>query len=108
MLRLLEDEPQLSQREISERLGVSLGSVNFCVKALVDKGLIKVNNFRRSDNKLAYAYVLTPHGVAERVLATRKFLLRKLEEYEQIKKEIEILKLELESTGSDEKEETNI
>ena len=94
------NEPKLSQREISQRLGLSLGSVNYCVRALVDKGWVKVNNFRRSDNKLGYAYVLTPHGVGERALATKRFLLKKMEEYEQLKEEIEFLQLELKSTSS--------
>ena len=75
---------------------MSLGSINYCVKALAGTGLIKVNNFRRSDNKLGYAYILTPRGARERVLATKRFLQRKIEEYEQLK--IEIASLEADIT----------
>ena len=88
ILRLLDDDPNLSQRRIASRLGVSLGSVNYCLRALVEKGWIKVNNFRRSDIKMAYAYILTPRGVAERALLTKLFLRRKLTEYDQLKAEI--------------------
>ena len=91
VLRLIEAEPALSQREIAARLGVSLGSVNFCLKALISKGWIKVNNFRRSDNKLGYAYMLTPSGASGRMLATKRFLHRKILEYEDLKEEIATL-----------------
>jgi len=95
VMRLIEDESKLSQREIADHLGVSLGSVNYCLKALVEKGWLKVNNFRRSDNKLGYAYVLTPNGVSERARQTKQFLRRKLEEYEQLKEEIASLEDEV-------------
>ena len=88
VVRLLNDDPALSQREIAERLDVSLGSVNYCVKALIEKGWVKVNNFRRSDNKLGYAYVLTPYGVAQKIVQSKQFLQRKINEYEQLKAEI--------------------
>tara|TARA_X000001036_G_C20362692_1_gene677141 strand:+ start:327 stop:677 length:351 start_codon:yes stop_codon:yes gene_type:complete len=95
VLGLLDLEPALSQRDISCRLGVSLGSVNYCLKALVEKGWIKVNNFRRSDNKLAYAYILTPYGVTEKTLLTKRFLQRKVIEYESLKSEIAKLKAQI-------------
>ena len=100
VMRLLDSEPKLSQREIADRLGASLGSVNYCVKALVNKGWVKVNNFRRSDNKLGYAYILTPYGVKQRAHQTREFLLRKLDEYEQLKAEIASLEAEITADGS--------
>ena len=100
VLRLLEEDSKLSQRDISDKLGVSLGSVNYCVRALVEKGWLKVNNFRRSDNKMGYAYVLTPQGCAQRALATKHFLSRKLQEYEQLKMEIALLESELTETES--------
>jgi EPS-associated MarR family transcriptional regulator len=88
-LRLLEQHPELSQRELAQRLGISLGGMNYCLNALVEKGFVKVSNFRRSDRKLRYAYVLTPQGVKERALLTGRFLRRKLREYEAIKAEID-------------------
>ena len=93
-MRLVDEEPNLSQRAIAERLGVSLGSVNYCLKALVQKGWVKVDNFRRSDNKLAYAYILTPQGAAARLWQTKMFLRNKLHEYNQLK--VEIIRLEME------------
>jgi EPS-associated MarR family transcriptional regulator len=91
ILRMLEAHPESSQRDLASALGISLGGVNYCLKALVDKGLVKVANFRRSDNKLGYAYVLTPGGMAERALLTGRFLQRKIREYEVIRAEIEDL-----------------
>lgn len=91
ILRMLEERPEYSQRDIADALGISLGGVNYCLKALIEKGHVKVANFRRSDKKLRYAYVLTPSGIAERALLTGRFLQRKLEEYEAIKAEIEAL-----------------
>ena len=88
VVRLLNDDPALSQRDIAERLDVSLGSVNYFVKALIEKGWVKVNNFRRSDNKLGYAYVLTPYGAAQKIVQSKQFLQRKINEYEQLKAEI--------------------
>ena len=83
-----------SQRGLAERFGVSLGKVNYCLRALVDKGLVKANNFRRSDNKLAYSYVLTPAGLEEKGRLTKAFLRRKLTEYELLQQEIEVLRRE--------------
>ena len=96
MLRTLEAHPEYSQRQIADELGVSLGGVNYCLKALVEKGHVKVNNFRRSDNKLGYAYVLTPSGIAERAKLAGRFLQRKMREYEAIRAEIDALTKEAE------------
>lgn len=94
VLRALENTPGLSQRQIASELGVSVGAVNYCLRALVEKGQIKVRNFRSSDNKLRYAYILTPHGIAEKTRLTGAFLKRKIAEYEALKAEIKSLKRE--------------
>ncbi len=99
LLKTLEDNPSLSQRDLAKRLGVSLGKVNYCLNALVDKGCLKVNNFRNSDNKLAYAYLLTPRGVEEKARITVRFLKYKIQEYERLRAEIEELKREAEQKG---------
>ena len=96
LLKTLEANPRLSQRELAAHLGVSLGKVNFCLKALIDKGCLKVNNFRNSDNKLAYAYFLTPHGVEEKARMTVSFLQYKMMEYDRLREEIEELRSEAE------------
>lgn len=94
LLKTLEKTPDLSQRALAERLGVSLGKVNFCLNALVEKGCLKVNNFRTSENKLAYAYLLTPKGVDQKARLTVEFLQIKIQEYECLRNEIEELKSE--------------
>ena len=94
VLRLLEGNPQMNQRDLAAAAGVSLGKTNYCINALLDKGLIKVQNFKSSKRKLAYAYLLTPAGIAERAALTQRFLKRKMEEYEALKAEIEQLKQE--------------
>ncbi len=95
VLRLLEGNPQMNQRDLAAAAGVSLGKTNYCINALLDKGLIKVQNFKSSKRKLAYAYLLTPAGIAEKAALTQRFLKRKLEEYEELKTEIEQLKHEV-------------
>jgi len=85
----------MSQRQIADKLGVSLGSVNYCLEALVDKGLVKVKNFRNSNNKMAYAYFLTTKGIKEKAALTKAFLKRKMKEYELLKAEIESLRDEI-------------
>ncbi|MEM8550694.1 MAG: MarR family EPS-associated transcriptional regulator [Verrucomicrobiota bacterium] len=95
LMRLIEVHPDISQRELSRRLGISLGGVNYCVNALVDKGLVKVQRFRKSDRKLAYAYALTPRGLGEKARLTRGFLARKMAEYEALEAEIESIRSEL-------------
>ena len=94
VLRLLEANPQMSQRDLAAALGVSLGKTNFCLKALLDKGLLKMQNFQNSKRKLAYAYLLTPAGIAEKTSLTGRFLKRKMEEYELLKAEIASLQQE--------------
>lgn len=95
VLRLLEQRPEMSQRELSDSLGLSLGRTNFVLRALLDKGLVKASNFRRSDNKLAYAYVLTPTGMREKLRLTKAFLLRKESEFEELRRVIAALKDDL-------------
>ena len=94
LLRLLEDDPKLTQRELAQALGISLGGVNYCLQALLDKGWVKIHNFRSSRNKLAYAYLLTPPGIAGKTALTGRFLKRKMEEYEALKAEIDALQQE--------------
>ena len=101
LLRQLEQEPRLNQRGLAQRLGLSLGKVNYCVQALVAKGLIKISNFRRSDNKLAYAYLLTPVGLQEKSRLTIAFLKRKKQEYERLQVEIAQLQVEVETLEPD-------
>ena len=100
MLRVLEKHPHFTQRQLASELNVSLGGVNYALKALIQRGSVKVSNFRKSDNKVAYLYVLTARGVAEKTSLATAFLSRKLEEYEVLKQEIEALKDEVESGGS--------
>ena len=98
VMRLLEANPQMNQRELSKSLGVSLGGVNYCLNALAAKGLIKIQNFRNNKNKWVYAYLLTPQGLAEKTALTGSFLKRKMQEYQFLKEEIEALSLEMSRT----------
>lgn len=95
VLKILEQNPQISQRELAREMGVSLGKVNYCLKALVDKGLVKVSNFKNSSNKWAYFYVLTPKGIEAKAKTSVRFLHQKLVEYETLKHEIEELQAEV-------------
>jgi len=95
ILRLLHDNPELTQRELGERVGISLGAVNYSLRALIERGLVKAGNFSRNPNKLGYAYVLTPAGIMEKTLLTGRFLKRKVEEYEAMKLEIAALSREV-------------
>jgi EPS-associated MarR family transcriptional regulator len=99
LLKTLEENPGLSQRDLAKRLGVSLGKINFCLNALVAKGSVKINNFRNSDNKLAYAYLLTPSGVEQKARMTVEFLQVKVQEYERLRAEIAELKREAKQKG---------
>lgn len=92
LLKTLADEPNLSQRDLAKRLGVSLGKVNFCLNALIAKGCLKADNFRNSENKMAYAYLLTPRGVEQKARMTVEFLQIKIHEYERLREEIAELK----------------
>jgi len=94
LLRKLESSPQFTQRELSKEMGVSLGKVNYCIKKLTEKGLIKLTNFTHNPNKVGYAYLLTPSGIEEKSRLTFSFLKRKIVEYEILKKEIDELQLE--------------
>ena len=94
LLKTLQGNPTLSQRGLAKHLGISLGKVNFCLNALVAKGSLKINNFRNSDNKLAYAYLLTPHGIEEKARVTLYFLRHKMQEFESLRAEIKELQRE--------------
>ena len=102
LLRYLQDHPDASQRELAQHLGVSVGKVNYCLRALMEKGLVKMRNFRGSNNKVAYAYLLTAKGIEEKLNVTVRFLRRKVEEYDLIAAEIERLNRELAESGSSE------
>lgn len=95
LLRQLETKTDSNQRDLAKRLGVSVGKVNFCMRAVIDRGWVKVNNFRRADNKLAYAYLLTPSGAAAKMRMARKFLAIKEQEFEQLQREIDALRHEV-------------
>ncbi|HYD74980.1 MAG TPA: MarR family EPS-associated transcriptional regulator [Ramlibacter sp.] len=95
VLRRLRERPDISQRELARELGVSLGSVNFCFQALVQKGWIKIQNFQQSNHKLGYMYLLTPAGITEKSVLTARFLARKMREYEALRREIELLQAEV-------------
>ena len=96
VLKFLENNPEINQRELAEHLGVSLGKTNYVLGALIDRGLVKAENFRRSNNKRGYAYVLTPKGIRQKLVITKRFLQLKMKEYESLKVEIESLSEELE------------
>ena len=95
IMRLVDEQPDISQRELAEKVGISLGALNYCLKALMDKGFVKLENFQNSKHKFKYAYILTPSGIAEKVSITGRFLKRKLQEYEALKAEIDALKAEV-------------
>jgi EPS-associated MarR family transcriptional regulator len=94
LLQLLEANPQASQRELANALGISLGKVNYCLNALIEKGLIKARNFTNSHNKRAYMYYLTPQGMREKARVTVRFFKQRLQEYETLQREIETLRRE--------------
>ena len=100
VLRMLQDNPDLTQREIAERLGVSTSGMNYCLNALIDKGWVKVQNFSQSKNKFGYIYVLTPQGIVEKVTLTSRFLKRKQAEYEALRAEIDGLTSELSASAN--------
>ena len=104
VLRLLQENPEMSQRELAAAVGVSVGGIHYVLNALIDKGLVKLGNFTAAEDKRRYAYVLTPKGIKEKSVITARFLKRKLAEYEALKEEIETLKCEL---GGERKMGTN-
>src|SRR3954469_6203230 len=91
VLKLLQDDPDMSQRDLAEKLGVSNGKLHYCMRALIDKGLVKLGNFAQSKHHLGYAYLLTPAGLAQKASMTSAFLKRKMTEYQDLKREIEAL-----------------
>ena len=95
LFKLVEENPDISQRKLAKEMGISLGKTNYCIKGLIDKGWLKALNFKNSNNKIAYAYVLTPRGLREKTKITTWFLKQKLHEYERIKSEIEQLRREV-------------
>ena len=100
LLRQITDQPTASQRGLAARLNVSVGKLNYCLRALVDRGWVKASNFRRSDNKLAYAYLLTSRGASAKVRLAREFLARKEQEFERLQHEIAALRDDLGDKGS--------
>ena len=88
VLRKINNKPESTQRELAEELGFSLGKLNYCLKALKEKGFIKMKNFKKNPNKINYIYVLTPRGIAEKAELTINFMKRKIQEYDELKKEI--------------------
>lgn len=97
VMRILQENPDLTQRELAEMLGVSVGGLNYCLKALVKRGWLKIQNFSQSKNKFGYVYILTPRGIAEKTALAASFLKRKMDEYEALRAEIESLKSEMEN-----------
>ena len=95
LLKIIENNPEITQRELSQTLGVSLGKVNYCLKALKEKGLVKWGNFSNNPHKTQYLHLLTPKGATEKLIMTSHFLNRKLAEYEELKMEIEALRVEV-------------
>ena len=101
LLKLLGDDPNLTQRQMAGEMGISLGKFNFCLKELVKKGFVKIDRFTSSQNKAAYMYLLTPHGIEEKAKITVNFLKRKMNEYKKIKQEIEELKKDVETAANE-------
>ena len=99
VLRLLQENPEMSQRELAAAVGVSVGGMHYVLNALIEKGLVKLGNFTAADDKRRYAYLLTPKGIAEKGAITRRFLARKTEEYTALKEEIDALKSELDDAS---------
>ena len=94
LMRVIDENPQMTQRELSANLGLSLGKINFLMKSMIEKGFVKVDNFKNSNNKIAYLYLLTPHGIEEKTKITYRFLKRKMAEYEKLEVEIRQLQKE--------------
>lgn len=99
-LKLLQEKPGITQRALAKEVGMSLSGINYCISALVEKGWIKMGNFSRNPDKLSYAYLLTPTGATEKAALTKRFLQRKMAEYEKLREEIEALQLEAEKATS--------
>lgn len=95
VMRLLQENPEMSQRDIAAAVGISVGGVHYCLNALIDKGMVKLGNFSAAQDKRRYAYILTPKGLSEKAALTSRFLKRKMEEYEALKEEIDALQNEM-------------
>jgi MarR family transcriptional regulator, temperature-dependent positive regulator of motility len=95
LLKHIDEQGAANQRDLALRLGVSLGKVNYCLRAVIERGWVKANNFRRSDNKWAYSYILTPHGMTAKIRLARHFLERKEQEFESLQSQIELLRREI-------------
>ena len=104
IMKVLESNPEISQRKLASELGISLGRVNYCMQALMEAGLVRVRNFRSSKKKSGYVYHLTPRGIEEKLRVTSRFLKRKMKEYEELEKEIEQMRLEMKETEKAEAE----
>ena len=98
VLKQLEDNPHMTQRQLAEALGVSLGKTNYMIRSLLDVGWLKLGKFKRSNNKMGYAYLLTPKGLADKAKVVKKFLDRKRDEYKRLASEIDALELEISET----------
>jgi EPS-associated MarR family transcriptional regulator len=102
LLKVLEENPDVTQRELAARLGISLGKANYCLRALMERGWVKMANFRRNPNKMGYVYLLTPKGIDEKARITVRFLRHKLHEFDALKTEIKRLKVEVANSGANE------
>ena len=100
VLRLLQENPEMSQRELAEAVGVSVGGIHYVLNALIEKGLVKLGNFTAAEDKRRYAYILTPKGIARKAALTRAFLARKMAEYEALREEIKALQVEIDANAS--------
>ena len=99
VLHTLEENPHITQRELAQKLGISLGGVNFCLKALGEIGHVKINNFQKNTNKSAYLYLLTPSGISKKTILATSFLKRKMNEYKALKMEIDLIKLKIKDSN---------
>jgi len=99
VLHTIEENPHVTQRELAQKLGISLGGVNFCLKALVEIGHVKINNFQKNTNKSAYLYLLTPSGISKKTMLATSFLKRKMNEYKALKMEIDLIKLKIKDSN---------
>jgi len=99
VLHTIEENPHITQRELAQKLGISLGGVNFCLKALVEIGHVKINNFQKNTNKSSYLYLLTPSGISKKTLLATSFLKRKMNEYKALKMEIDLIKLKIKDSN---------
>ena len=101
VLRFLQENPEMTQRELAKAVGVSVGGIHYVLNALLERGLIKLGNFTATEDKRRYAYLLTPKGIAEKAALTRRFLKRKLAEYEDLKAEIEAVRAEIDASEAE-------